>query len=136
NINTQISTVVTQINSHVERIRDLNQQIVIAKASSSGQPPNDLLDQREQVLSELNQLAGVRVIEQDGSFNITIGNGQVLLGGDTVFPLQAIPSADDPTRIVVAYSAPVGAGRTTLRSEEHTSELQSREKLVCRLLLE
>src|SRR5690606_8499065 len=47
-------------------------------------------------------------------FNITIGNGQVLLGGDTVFPLQAIPSADDPTRIVVAYSAPVGAGRTTL----------------------
>lgn len=114
NINTQISTVVTQINSHVERIRDLNQQIVIAKASSSGQPPNDLLDQREQVLSELNQLAGVRVIEQDGSFNITIGNGQVLLGGDTVFPLQAIPSADDPTRIVVAYSAPVGAGRTTL----------------------
>src|SRR5690606_39807769 len=34
-----------------------------------------------------------------------------------------------------------GAGRQTsivdqLRSEEHTSELQSREKLVCRLLLE
>src|SRR5690606_42111588 len=28
----------------------------------------------------------------------------------------------------------VGAG--TLRSEEHTSELQSRENLVCRLLLE
>src|SRR5690606_39426650 len=26
--------------------------------------------------------------------------------------------------------------RTTPRSEEHTSELQSREKLVCRLLLE
>src|SRR5690606_41644188 len=91
---------------------------------------------RRDALPILNQLAGVRVIEQDGSFNITIGNGQVLLGGDTVFPLQAIPSADDPTRIVVAYSAPVGAGRTTLRSEEHTSELQSREKLVCRLLLE
>src|SRR5690606_42037888 len=27
-------------------------------------------------------------------------------------------------------------GATGLRSEEHTSELQSREKLVCRLLLE
>src|SRR5690606_42039152 len=26
--------------------------------------------------------------------------------------------------------------KTTIRSEEHTSELQSREKLVCRLLLE
>src|SRR5207302_8664700 len=29
-----------------------------------------------------------------------------------------------------------GAGREVLRSEEHTSELQSRENLVCRLLLE
>src|SRR5690606_40774667 len=28
------------------------------------------------------------------------------------------------------------AGLTTARSEEHTSELQSRENLVCRLLLE
>src|SRR5690606_40112097 len=28
------------------------------------------------------------------------------------------------------------AGRTPARSEEHTSELQSRENLVCRLLLE
>src|SRR5690606_39820512 len=30
----------------------------------------------------------------------------------------------------------VAAAHTALRSEEHTSELQSRENLVCRLLLE
>src|SRR3712207_7381654 len=30
----------------------------------------------------------------------------------------------------------VGDGSTDLRSEEHTSELQSRQYLVCRLLLE
>src|SRR5690606_42165283 len=29
-----------------------------------------------------------------------------------------------------------GSVRSAVRSEEHTSELQSREKLVCRLLLE
>src|SRR3712207_7170174 len=29
-----------------------------------------------------------------------------------------------------------GSGRLSLRSEEHTSELQSRQYLVCRLLLE
>src|SRR5204862_4943220 len=33
------------------------------------------------------------------------------------------------------YSTPYGS-RTHLRSEEHTSELQSRRDLVCRLLLE
>src|SRR3712207_7298478 len=32
--------------------------------------------------------------------------------------------------------APLHDGRVDLRSEEHTSELQSRQYLVCRLLLE
>src|SRR5258708_40324273 len=32
--------------------------------------------------------------------------------------------------------APVAASNTTTRSEEHTSELQSPDHLVCRLLLE
>src|SRR5947209_12830138 len=36
-------------------------------------------------------------------------------------------------RLLAAYGA---ANRFTLRSEEHTSELQSRQYLVCRLLLE
>src|SRR3712207_9419645 len=33
-------------------------------------------------------------------------------------------------------AAPRGGGRDRARSEEHTSELQSRQYLVCRLLLE
>src|SRR3712207_8627661 len=37
--------------------------------------------------------------------------------------------------IAVAQGSHVDAGQT-LRSEEHTSELQSRQYLVCRLLLE
>src|SRR2546422_8316391 len=48
----------------------------------------------------------------------------------------------DPGEIV-AFLGPNGAGKTTTispgsipRSEEHTSELQSRLHLVCRLLLE
>ncbi|HEY9279620.1 MAG TPA: flagellar hook-associated protein FlgK [Eoetvoesiella sp.] len=113
NINTQIATTVTQINSYAERIHDMNHQITVAKASGSGQPPNDLLDQRDQLVTEISQLVGVTVLEQDGNINLTLGNGQVLLGGDTVFPLQAIPSADDPERLVVAYTALTGPGRTT-----------------------
>src|SRR5690606_41095845 len=35
-----------------------------------------------------------------------------------------------------AYWSQVSNSYDTVRSEEHTSELQSREKLVCRLLLE
>src|SRR5690349_24126919 len=44
------------------------------------------------------------------------------------------------TRIALAYAAPTSAdvplGRAAFKSEEHTSELQSRRDLVCRLLLE
>src|SRR5207249_12224366 len=41
----------------------------------------------------------------------------------------------DMNRLATATSAP-GARRARTRSEEHTSELQSRFDLVCRLLLE
>src|SRR5438445_4253959 len=47
------------------------------------------------------------------------------------FPSQPhLPAA--PVRLAVS----VRDGRRRLRSEEHTSELQSRQYLVCRLLLE
>src|SRR3712207_8513567 len=36
----------------------------------------------------------------------------------------------------VLLFGPPGTGKTLLRSEEHTSELQSRQYLVCRLLLD
>src|SRR5256884_4581344 len=48
-------------------------------------------------------------------------------------------SLDVPQHSIVSLIGPNGAGKTTLfnmRSEEHTSELQSRLHLVCRLLLE
>src|SRR3712207_958904 len=39
-------------------------------------------------------------------------------------------------RAAQGYDGPLFIGRDTHRSEEHTSELQSRQYLVCRLLLE
>src|SRR5258707_5697862 len=46
---------------------------------------------------------------------------------------RAQPVADDQ---VVEYAGPVEQRGGLKRSEEHTSELQSRQYLVCRLLLE
>src|SRR5215510_15156744 len=58
------------------------------------------------------------------------GDVQVLWGIDL----------DVPSNTIVSVVGANGAGKTTLllalRSEEHTSELQSRGHLVCRLLLE
>src|SRR5216683_6001084 len=41
-----------------------------------------------------------------------------------------------PDHLVTKPSVPIEGYRDSLRSEEHTSELQSRSDLVCRLLLE
>src|SRR3712207_7681285 len=49
--------------------------------------------------------------------------------GDEVSAAVYLAAADDWARNVEAWTA-------TTRSEEHTSELQSRQYLVCRLLLE
>lgn len=115
NVNTQITTVVTQINSMVERVHGLNEQIVVARASASQHAPNDLLDQRDQLVRELNGLAGVNVIEQDDRFNLVIGGGQMLLGADTVYPLVAKPQDADPSRVTVATSLPGSGGQPVLR---------------------
>src|SRR2546422_7618939 len=53
-------------------------------------------------------------------------------------PGDTFPSADSLFHVdpLCAPSAFGGKGDSVLRSEEHTSELQSRLHLVCRLLLE
>src|SRR3712207_8934605 len=50
------------------------------------------------------------------------------------FRARLVAGATDPRRRRAAARAPRPRG--PLRSEEHTSELQSRQYLVCRLLLE
>lgn len=110
NINTQIDTTVIQVNSYLERIHNTNRQITIARGTAPGQPPNDLLDQRDQLVLELGQLINIQTFEQDGNVNITVGHGQLVLGGDSVFPLAARPSAADPSRLAVNYTTLDGSG--------------------------
>src|SRR5690606_2558749 len=52
---------------------------------------------------------------------------------------EAVPwtcGARPPQGMRIDHAVPAGSGPIEQRSEEHTSELQSREKLVCRLPLE
>ena len=70
----------------------------------AGASPNNLLDQRDQLVSELNQIVGVEVSVQDGgTYNITMANGYSLVQGSTARQLAAVPSSADPSRTTVAY---------------------------------
>ncbi|TXT27114.1 MAG: flagellar hook-associated protein 1 FlgK [Gallionellaceae bacterium] len=104
NVNSQIGLSVANINSLAKQIAALNHGIVMAQ-NVAAQPPNDLLDKRDQLVALLNQEIKAGVIKQsDGSYNVYIGNGQSLVVGTQSFSLQAVQSLADPSKLEVAYS--------------------------------
>ncbi|WP_347291333.1 flagellar hook-associated protein FlgK [Kluyvera georgiana] len=103
-VNLSITSTVDQINNYTSQIASLNDKISRLTGVGAGASPNDLLDQRDQLVSELNKLVGVEVNVQDGStYNITMANGYSLVAGTKSNQLAAVPSKADPTRTTVAY---------------------------------
>lgn len=103
-VNTVISASVDQINNYSKQIASLNDQISRLTGVGAGASPNDLLDQRDQLVSELNTIVGVEVSVQDGgTYNVTMANGYSLVQGSNARQLAAVPSSADPSRTTVAY---------------------------------
>jgi len=102
-VNTQITTSVGLVNTYARQIANLND--VIEKAvSADGNTPNDLLDQRDQLVLELSKQIKTTVIPQgQGSYNIFVGNGLPLVVGKETFQLVPASSPTDPSRTEVAY---------------------------------
>ena len=100
-VNGQITSSVSAINSFATQIGELNEKIIVAQ-SSNNQQPNDLLDQRDNLVAELNKLIKVSTTTNtDGSFNVFIGTGQQLVVGTQISKLVAMQSSSDSSRITV-----------------------------------
>lgn len=110
-VNQQITTTVDQVNVYTQQIAKLNTEITRMTAQSGGQPPNDLLDQRDQAVAQLSQMLGVKVVVQDGgtSYNVLTGNGQPLVLGSDSYNLKAVTSEADGSRTTVAFTLPNGS---------------------------
>ena len=108
-LNGRIKAATGDINALARGIADLNKQVVQATARAGGQPPNDLLDARDQLLNELAQKIGVATFAQsDGAINVAIGNGQPLVVGFTAEQLHAGADPYDSTRLIVGAASPSG----------------------------
>lgn len=105
-VNGQITSSVASINSYAQQIAQLNQSIVTSRNSTGGQPPNDLMDQRDQLVSQLNKEIQTTVLKQsDGSYSVFVGSGQGLVVGNQSMSLAAVASSADPNKTVVAFSS-------------------------------
>lgn len=104
-LNGQITNTVNTVNSYAQQIAALNGNIKRATANAgTGQLPNDLLDQRDQLITLLNKEIKATAQQQpDGTVSVFIGNGQALVVDETPFTLRAVQSSSDPSKLDVAY---------------------------------
>ncbi|EMP2223098.1 flagellar hook-associated protein FlgK [Enterobacter hormaechei] len=120
-VNTAISTSVDQINNYAKQIANLNDQISRLTGVGAGASPNELLDQRDQLVSELNKIVGVDVTVQDsGTYNISIANGYTLIQGSNASQLAAVKSSADPARTTIAY-VDAAAGNVEISEKQITT---------------
>ncbi len=95
-----VRNTVDTVNGLAKQIASLNDQI--AGARGNNQAPNDLLDQRDQLISQISQQVQVTRLEQDdGTLNLFIGGGQSLVLGNSSYQLTSRPDTFDPSRVQV-----------------------------------
>lgn len=95
----QLDVDVKAVNNLATQIGQANEKIALALGS--GQPPNDLLDQRDQLIRDLNKyVQTTNIAADDGSLNIFLAGSQPLVLGKTVSPVGILHQDPygDPTK--------------------------------------
>ncbi|MFA9219317.1 MAG: flagellar hook-associated protein FlgK [Sphingomonadaceae bacterium] len=104
-VNGQITATVSQINSYSKQIAEINGQIS-AGGTDPDKLPNDLLDHRDALLTELNKLVKINVVPgANNALSVSFGNGQPLVLNTTPYPLAVSTSPTDVTRVQVGYQS-------------------------------
>ena len=89
NISQELEQNTTAINSLTKNIAAVNGEIV--RSTGNGQTPNDLLDQREQLIRELNQYVQTTSIPaDDGSVGLVIAGSQSIVLGSSFTPVSIV----------------------------------------------
>ncbi len=84
----------------------------IAAARGLGQEPNDLLDQRDRLISQLSEHVQVSTLpDEDGTVGVFMAGGERLVLGTVAEKLTLVPDAFDSSRSAIALSE----GATTRR---------------------
>lgn len=104
--NGEMQAMVTDLNAYAQSIADINVRIISdTSRGNGGQLPNDLLDQRDLLVSQISQkINASTIIQQDGSMSVFIGDGQSLVLGTQAAKLSLVGSATDSNHKMVAIN--------------------------------
>ncbi|WP_028081878.1 flagellar hook-associated protein FlgK [Solimonas soli] len=103
-IDQSLGATVAEINDYGAALAKLNGQIVDAQAAL-GQPPNDLLDQRDTLVQKIATRVGVSTtLQDDGSLNVYTASGQALVLGQQATALGTAGDAFNSGRLDVSFN--------------------------------
>jgi flagellar hook-associated protein 1 FlgK len=109
-VSAELRGAVSVFNGLAKSIAEINNRI--AGVRGLGQPANDLLDERERLLSRLSEHVSITRMEaSDGTMSVFIGGGQRLVLGSEAAQLQVLPDPSDPSR----WSVGLAEGSLQLR---------------------
>jgi flagellar hook-associated protein 1 FlgK len=130
-VNSRITADVTQINSIAKAISTLNNQIVTGTAQDGGQQPNELLDQRDQLVSNLSQLVGISTTtDPNGALNVFVGNGQPLVLQGQVTSLTTVANQFNATQLEISTSATSAVISNNITSGDLGGLLAARTQVI------
>jgi flagellar hook-associated protein 1 FlgK len=111
-LNGRLSVEAQEISTLAQGVAKLNADIGVA-VQQSGQPPNDLLDQRDALINQLSGKIGLTTVAADDStINVFIGNGQPLVLGNQAQQIITTVDPLDPERTLLSMRT--GAGTVDL----------------------
>lgn len=111
--NERVGIEIREVNSLAAGVARLNGEIASGYAQT-GQPPNDLLDERDRLIDRLSERLNVSVVAQgEGIVNVFVGSGQALVLNTAASRLATAPDGLDPTRSRITLSAVQGSADIT-----------------------
>jgi flagellar hook-associated protein 1 FlgK len=94
-VNGEIEQVANKISKISLELAKINESILQTQGLNQAGKPNDLLDKRDQLVSELGQYTRVNtIVDQNGVMTVMVGQGTTLVAGIT--PLTLSVKAGDP----------------------------------------
>jgi len=109
-LNQDLESTINDINGIASSLAETNQSIVTATGVANGVEPNDLLDQRDQLLKDLSELINVTTLTQDnGAINVFVGSGQALIIDGNATTLSVVNSAEDVSKKDISFATATGS---------------------------
>jgi flagellar hook-associated protein 1 FlgK len=106
-VNGEIEQISRKISEISTAIANINDTILQSQGLEQGGKPNDLLDRRDQLVSELSEYTNVNTtVDQNGVMSVMLGQGTTLVAGITSLTIEVEAGDPDPLKTSLRLIGP------------------------------